>query len=330
MCTHRKDWAEDTINELNQVLSGTTHPNIEPLQVEGSNAVLYRADISVPGGSVRTTALVWSPILAPLKNQLCYDQTNKSEACQEAGLDKPPYPYQRASLNKALKDVLLDDCFADAIIYQGRSRDAISGQIQKAILTAVSAPGRNAAPADVLKAAATESSPLVLVTESLGSKVAFDAIYKLVTSPNAGVSAAGRQTLDRTAQIFMAANQMPLLALGDQSLDGVASLRKDAAAYQPDPLAALLALKKDRVSIAAVSVPKVVAFSDPNDLLSFILAPAKQTANYAVVDVVVSNDTTYFGALERPDIAHQGYLKNRSVTKLIACGNLDDGACQKP
>lgn len=330
MCTHRKKWAVDTINELNQALGGTAAPEIKPLPVEGSQAVLYQSNLATRWGSVRTSALVWSPILAPLKTQLCYDQTNKSETCKEAGADNPPYPYARASINRAFKDLLLDDCFADAIIYQGKSRDAISGQIQKAILIAASTSGRDSAPADMLKAAATASSSLVLVTESLGSKVAFDALYKLVTSPDASVSAAGRQTLDRTTQIFMAANQMPLLALADQSLDGVASLRKESTAYQPDPLAALLELKKDRIGITAAAVPKVIAFTDPNDLLSFVLAPAKHTANYKVVDAIVSNDQTYFGVLERPDTAHQGYLNNRSVTRLIACGNIDDGVCGLP
>jgi hypothetical protein len=328
MCTHGKDWAEGAINELNATLSGTTSPKIEPVAVDGTRVVLYQSTLSIPSGTVRTAAMVWSPIIAPLKNQLCYDQTDKSDSCKDARLDEPRYPYKRASINRALKDTLMDDCLADAIIYQGKSRDAISEQIQKAVLTAASVLSQGKGAVDIQKAAAAASTPLVLVTESLGSKIAFDAIYRLVKSENPGIRSAGLQTLNRTAQIFMGANQMPLLALGDQSLDGVASFRINSSAFPPDPLAALLELKLEGLGAVASTSPKVVAFTDPNDLLSYILVPARQTATYDVVDVIVSNEKTYAGALERPDTAHTGYLKNRDVTRLIACGNLENGTCK--
>ena len=67
----------------------------------------------------------------------------------------------------------------------------------------------------------------------------------------------------------------------------------------------------------------VVAFSDPNDLLSYrIIAGhlAGDLKDFRVVNVIVSNDTTYFKYVERPDTAHCGYTWNPYVFGMIARG----------
>ncbi|KIO50270.1 hypothetical protein [Nitrosospira sp. NpAV] len=320
MCTHSAEWAKDSIKQLNLILGGEPDPQVETTQVDGTQVTLYQSNLSVDGGNVRTSALVWSPVVAPLKHQLCADQTKKSKTCTDSGFSKPAYPYERATFNRKLKDRLLNDCLADAIIYQGKSRDAIVQQVQKAILTAVSSLNRESASAYDFNIAATESTPLVFITESLGSKITFDAIYKLIHSEEKNAKAAGLRTFDRTALVFMGANQMPILALADQSLDGTSFFLTNSANYPTDPLAALIAIKKMRPSLTAPSIPKVIAFSDPNDLFSYILVPSKEVATYDVVDVVVSNKNTYFGFFEPPETAHTTYLANPSVMRLIACG----------
>ena len=223
----------------------------------------------------------------------------------------------------------MNDCLADAIIYQGRSRDAISEQVQTAIITAAATTDSRELPANVTRAAAAETSPLVVISESLGSKIAFDAIYQLTRSQDADLRAAGRSIFARTSQIFMSANQLPVLALADQALEEKAVLRSDRFDYPPDPLAALITSKQKRELGMVVTPPRVVAFTDPNDLLSYILVPATQNAPYNVVDVVVSNDKTYFGFLENPLTAHQGYKQNEAVLGLIACGSPTAENCQR-
>ncbi|MFZ0470516.1 MAG: hypothetical protein WAL92_16450, partial [Thiogranum sp.] len=218
---------------------------------------------------------------------------------------------------------------ADAIIYQGKSRDAISEQVQKAIITASAAMGVRDLPANIAKSAAAETAPLVVVTDSLGSKIVFDAIYKLTMSGNTDLRAAGSRTFARTSEIFMRANQMPVLGLADQTLEGKVSLRSDRFDYPADPLAALIGLKTKRKMGAIMTPPRVVAFTDPNDLLSYTLVPATQLADYDVVDVVVSNANTYFGFLENPLPAHQGYRNNKTVLRLIACGSPSADACKR-
>lgn len=65
----------------------------------------------------------------------------------------------------------------------------------------------------------------------------------------------------------------------------------------------------------------IVAFSDPNDLLSWGLHDsAVQVEGAKTIDVWVSNAATWFGALENPLAAHVGYAANPAVARLIACG----------
>ncbi len=72
--------------------------------------------------------------------------------------------------------------------------------------------------------------------------------------------------------------------------------------------------------------PTVVAFSDPNDLLSYRLEPDfAGGGNNRLVNVVVSNAYTYFGLLENPLTAHCNYRVNAYVLGLIIDGYEPDG-----
>lgn len=306
---------------------------LTPVAVEDTGIVLYQQTLATPRGPIRANAILWSPLTTPLKARLCYDQTEKSATCPPDEAAKV-YPYQRAQLNRILKDTILDDCLSDAVIYQGQSRDQINERMQRAVLQAMATSGGKSAPGDLAVAAASvnEAIPLVVVSESLGSKVAFDALYKLSVSPAPARRAAGQRTFDRTTLVFMGANQVPILALGDTLLDGtVKALSQDAAAYPEDSLAELIRSRKARAPLKAAStadVPlRVVAFTDPNDLLSYILVPSPWAKSYDVVDVVVSNSSTFLGLVEMPTTAHLGYRENMTVRKLVACGNPTSARC---
>jgi hypothetical protein len=65
----------------------------------------------------------------------------------------------------------------------------------------------------------------------------------------------------------------------------------------------------------------VVAFSDPNDLLSWGLRDsAVQFEEAKTVGVWVSNAISWFGVAENPLAAQVGYAANPAVAKPIACG----------
>lgn len=73
----------------------------------------------------------------------------------------------------------------------------------------------------------------------------------------------------------------------------------------------------------------MVAFTDPNDLLSYRLLPARYAApDVAVADVLVSNARTWLGLIENPVAAHMNYLANPDVGKLITCGFPQVAGCK--
>jgi len=112
--------------------------------------------------------------------------------------------------------------------------------------------------------------------------------------------------------LVMAANQIPLLSLADQPLPAT------MAESPPDSLQLLL---RKRRALAADRHLTLVAFTDPNDLLSYTLPPEKYAQDgVTVYNILVSNAPTYLGLLERPDTAHLEYLGNPDVGRLIACG----------
>ena len=142
---------------------------------------------------LRNYAIVWSPLTAAAKKTLCYDVSRPNGSCPASEFDG-----ERASLNSIVKSGLLNDCFADAIVYLGPRGDRIRASMRAAI----GAVGQQRAAAN----------PLVLITESLGSKVVTDAIL----GGTAGERIQLLGALRNTRVIFMVANQIPLLNLGYQ------------------------------------------------------------------------------------------------------------------
>ncbi|HRH79970.1 MAG TPA: hypothetical protein PLW81_02875 [Thiobacillaceae bacterium] len=323
MCSHDVGWAVNAIDALRAGLGAHYPPGAEGPARRSGDVIVYQRTLIAPGGTVRANALVWTPVIAGLKRQLCYDQSVKSELCGTDPCDSPAYPHSRAKLNARLKDVILNDCLADAIIYQGASRDAILKQLRQAMLDALARSGGRPLAADILQTVTGERAPLVVITESLGSKVAFDALYQLLRDADLKARAAAERTLERMVQIFMGANQMPILALADQTLDGQAR----STGYPAEPLAELVALRRDGPGAAYHPPLRVVAFTDPNDVLSYALARGKPRQSYDVVDVLVSNADTYLGQLEEPFSAHMNYRTNPEVMRLMVCGNPSPQAC---
>lgn len=311
MCTHDATWAAGTV----QLLAGALSTNTGAAQAAARLAPAGQIEI-VPlsvrtvNGTIRFKSLIWSPLTTPLKQQLCYDQGDPSPICAGA----PPYPLRRAGINAKLKDVLLDDCIPDALIYQGVARDAIQERMREAVLSATSADGQ------------PPNAPLVVISESLGSKILFDTLSRMVDEPAASRAAAAAQTaIDRLAYLALAANQIPLLGLADQGLAGAT----ERPAARQDSLQRLLQKRRTPTAAAAVAQLTLVAFTDPNDVLGYTLLRERYARpGVDVFNVIVSNSTTYFGLFERPDLAHLRYLENPDVGRLISCGRPASALCR--
>lgn len=302
MCTHDPAWAHATVDAIMATLA----PGYAAVQRAAPPAApgriqIVRRDETARGVPVHFTALVWSPLTAGIKSELDGDKTGVPTDCASASVCKP----RRAKLNGLLKDMLLDDCLADAVIYLGASRDAIRAQMMAALADAVT-PGAQ--------------STMVLIAESLGSKLTFDALVAMLR-PGAAPeeTAAAASVAARLVQVFMGSNQLPLLGLAERTPFAGAT-----RAAQTDALQDFLALRRSRVrTLEREAAPlTIVAFTDPNDLLSYRLRATRYAQpGVKVADVLVSNRSTILGLIEDPFGAHVGYRDNPDVARLIVCGS---------
>ncbi|GGX76523.1 hypothetical protein GJV26_17290 [Massilia dura] len=335
ICTHDAAWAKATVGTLAAQLAAnvTPVPQGQTQRLAGPAIEIVPIDVGTPHGRIRFTSLIWSPLTTPLKQQLCYDQTDKSPICTGA----PPFTAVRAKLNAKVKDWLLDDCLPDALVYQGAARDQIQLRMREAILAATEE--------------ADPTAPLVVISESLGSKILFDTLLRMAEEPAASRAAqVAAREMRRAVWLVMAANQLPLLHLADQPLDEAARAPSGAEAgtatekrtvmQAPSPDSLQRLLQKRRVPLAnplanplaiprAVPTLMLVAFSDPSDVLSYTLPPERyREAGAGVFNVLVSNAPTYFGLFQDPVRGHTEYLSNPDIGSLIACGRPRSALCR--
>jgi hypothetical protein len=305
ICTHDTSWAGVVVPQRAQALrDATITPLTAARRLDGAAVQIVPSVVNTPAGQLRFDALIWSPLTNDLKRQLCYDQSGKSALCTGT----PPYPYTRARLNARFKDGLIDDCLPDALIYEGAARETMQLRMREAVLQVLSGMQPDA--------------PLVVISHSMGSKILFDTLLRMTREP-AGSTAAtlAQQVVQRMRLLVMAANQIPLLSLAEQMPAGSAT-----AAPAADSLQQLL---RQRRTLAATPPLTLVAFTDPNDLLSYTLPPERYAGQgITVYNIVVSNAPTYLGLLERPDLAHLDYLSNPDVGRLIACGQPTSKLCK--
>jgi hypothetical protein len=298
MCTHDTGWAERQIDRITGIVEDHAPT---PAATAAPGVEVVERTRRLAGGTVRFHALVWSPLTAGLKRQLDFDMTGTPTDCTAAGACKP----KRAALNGYVKANLLNDCLSDAVIYQGESHVAIRDAMVRTI-------------SQVLENDPASEAPLVVVAESLGSKMLFDALSAMLESWQPQTRALGQQAARRLGLLFMTGNQLPILDLAEQRATAPQDMRV------PDALQRFLDLRRRQPNRRADTLQRlaVVAFTDPNDLLSYRLLPARYTApDVAVADVLVSNDSTWLGLIENPMTAHLNYLANPEVATLIACGH---------
>ena len=285
MCTHGKEWVDKSVNRLDTNLPTLSVKDKRKDPVEGIE--VYTTTFVDAAGDVRLRnhALVWSPLTANGKKALCYDSSYEEPSCKGApALNKR----ERGSINAAVKTTLMNDCLSDVVLYLGPD----GKRIRKAFRASI----------DNISKVSSGRRTLVLISESLGSKILADAILE-----NDKDKSKRLDFLKRTEQVFMAANQLPLIELTEDNAKsgGDSSWSRFLDEILPS-----------RADATGKSV-QVVAFTDPNDLLSYEL----RNRRYSSANAIVSNDTTWFGKLERPDTAHTGYLDNDSVWEFIVCGH---------
>ena len=115
MCYHDLSWFEQSRNRIAARIGMTFTPVVAVTETGPTDAKLFRSDLTNNSKLLRTYGIVYSDILLKEKQSaLCRDVKKPTAVCPEAIIS---YGRQRASLNDDLKNILMNDCLADAVAY---------------------------------------------------------------------------------------------------------------------------------------------------------------------------------------------------------------------
>ncbi len=242
----------------------------------------------------------------------------------------------RRKYNRFLKDKLINFGFSDAVMYLGAAgqeiRDAIRGAMCSAALDSAGfdfkKQGRTTDHVTICRTAnetSTLSNPFAFVTESLGSKIAYDIMRETMTDQKETI----HDEMIKGTELYMLANQIALLSLNDLS----PNVR----------LAPALIEDKDR--------PSIIALSEVNDFLTYELIPfylqllnhsnriagdtaditnagARQTLRnllgFNIVDMRVEFASPLIPMVSGfvdPLFAHNGHSRQPELMRYILCGS---------
>jgi hypothetical protein len=261
--------------------------------------------------------LTWSPISQPAKDAIAFDSS-------------AVYSHRRASLNNVFKH-FVNDVAPDPLVYTGTGRERIQATIGQTLCWALSADWQGlpdeqqlCAPDNPAFASRLDVDEFVFITHSLGSRITTDGLQRLarvvetegVKRPE--VRRVTQSFQGRDVKIFMLANQLPLLQSGLEPV----SVQGEVEAYcRPSGANFTNRLFQET---------ELIAFSDPNDLLSYPIPEAfvrdhvdsrlcprqvNVTINIARVTSVLG-----FGDFANPLAAHVDYDDDERVIGLITGG----------
>ncbi len=319
---------------------------------------VFRREFEPASGSghpVYFYASCWSIGSAVIKEK-AYGSWNGLEATAgKVGEFEPIIDNPRESLNRKLKHRVVDWGLSDASLYLNAYRNGAEWAVASSMR----------ALAEDLR----DGERAVVVSSSLGSTVTFNVMSKLVANESIGGQQweASPGAVTRLRRIFhpapspdpeklkselriafyMFANQYGLLTAGAFPGDAAAAAGEAAAVA---PVAAARAAAKSgaagtlskTVQTAQSTMPRaerprrgeaaveLVAFTDPDDLLSFAV-PSSGDDFVKVTNVYVSNNKVsvaipFVGSLANPAAAHLAYGTNPVVLKIM----LDGAAAIRP
>jgi hypothetical protein len=271
--------------------------------------------------------LTWSEITRVEKELLAYDTSGE-------------FDYRRAALNSIMKK-FSNDAVSDPLIYSGNKREPIQAAFSQSFCWMLKddwddLPERGKEFCSGLGDAHVErmiQDDYIFVSHSLGSRITIDGLQRIAgilprreeylqekqaTADTAKVSQKVIEAFRlKRIPIFMLSNQLPLLQLG-RELPEVTG--QDADYCKPEGR---------YYNQRTVKETSIIAFSDPNDLLSYGIPPGYQEkyidsrlcADITNISINVSPVIDVFGmSAVRPGPAHTGYDQDERVVALIAKG----------
>ena len=278
--------------------------------------------------------LSWSEITSPKKATLAYDTSGE-------------HAYKRSEINHNIK-VFLNDRVADSMAYFGDSNEKILRSVDAGLcwmaisdwddLPAKGSPACDGFiftnPNDFLE------DEFVFVTHSLGSRILADAFRHQVSTLHEWIVGIAKTPKEREGleklfnamqhkrmRVYMLANQLPLLDMGFPSPEIVGRIDDYCAVGGRD--------YDDRF----LSELSIIAFSDPNDALSYALPPgyeerhidSRLCPSIVNVSVNVADAIDIFGlsSFVNPMSAHDSYENDERVIGLMVGGIGFDGTDEK-
>lgn len=256
--------------------------------------------------------LTWSAITAKQKEVLAYDNSGE-------------YGFRRAEVNDLMKK-FSNDTSPDPIIYLGESREDILISFGQSLCWMTKSNWADL-PDDVKQACSFNDDTTAtnmrvdqyaFISHSLGSRIIIDGMQRIASFLDKRDADFAEALKNKEIPIYMMSNQLPMLQLGRKLPD----VSNQKAAYcQPNG---------EKYNQRMLSKTPIIAFSDPNDLLSYAIPHGfveKYLDSRLCVDVTNINinvatifDAFGLGKLANPIDAHVGYDTDNRVIALIAKG----------
>lgn len=249
---------EPTVKELNLAV-----PDWVPAQLhEGPRGLLRISRHRSRDGSREMLfyELTWSPIADAERQAIAFDKSWEQS-------------YKRAAVNRTMKS-FFNDVVPDPMIYLGISRDKILSTVGQSLCWMFASDWEGlpqqsdalCAADPITSAQQIAEDEYVFVSHSLGSRIvtdgliqAADQIPQLNRSRERPVVEALRE---KEISLFMQANQLPLLQIGREPPTVAGQTQRYCQA------------SGDRYDERLFAKLRVVAFSDPNDILSYPIPAA--------------------------------------------------------
>ena len=266
--------------------------------------------------------LTWSSITSPEKEKLKYDTSGE-------------YSFRRAEVNQMLK-VFSNDTSPDPMIYLGkRSQDIILASFRTAFCWMV---GRDwdSLPSEsqdlcTVDQAVVEQLPgdeFAIISHSLGSQIVMDGMKSIASRVGKNkIKEGGPSKTEsdfitgfqiKSIPFYLMSNQLPLLEMGAEPSEVI---NQHAAYCEPSG---------EHYDKRLVEKTSIIAFSDPNDLLSYAIPQkfgqhrldSRLCAEITNININVAHVIDLFGMgkFANPLTAHTGYDSDDRVIALIANG----------
>jgi hypothetical protein len=260
--------------------------------------------------------LTWSEITRAEKQILAFDTSGD-------------YDFRRAKINGLLKK-FSNDAGADPVIFSGESRETILAAFGQSFCWMATAnwqdlpnSGKQACLGlDDSSADRIAKDDYVFISHSLGSRIVTDGLDRLIGLLSNYKSIVDNKTLEafknKHISLYMLSNQLPMLQLGRKPPEVAGS---DASYCHANGANYHKRMFKET---------DIVAFSDPNDLLSYSIPhefaekyiDSRLCADITNVNINVAPTMDAFGLTDfaNPMTAHVGYDTDERVVALITQG----------